>query len=86
MFSSEFCEIFKNNFFYRTSLVAASAIQAKTEKDKDMQESLTLYLLEVFPGCFTIKIFSNILWPTAVLFEMYTSATNAFRFILLDSL
>ena len=24
MFSCEFCEIFKNNFFYRTPLVAAS--------------------------------------------------------------
>ena len=27
VFSSEFCEIFKNTYFYRTPLVAASEIQ-----------------------------------------------------------
>ena len=27
MFSCEYCEIFKNSFFYRTSLVAASGVE-----------------------------------------------------------
>ena len=32
VFSCEFCEIFKNNFFYRAPLVAASDYNKKTSK------------------------------------------------------
>ena len=31
MFFCEFCEIFKNTFFYRTPLVAASLLKQNTE-------------------------------------------------------
>ena len=32
VFSSEFCEIFKNNFFYKTSLVAASGTRNLSDR------------------------------------------------------
>ena len=38
VFSCEFCEIFKNNFFYRTSLVAASVLRNFAKLTSDLTQ------------------------------------------------
>ena len=42
MISSEFCEIFKNNFFYRTPAVAASKFYTYFEKHLRMDASVNI--------------------------------------------
>ena len=57
MFSSEFCEIFKNTFFHRTPLVAASEIKSKTVKNGNSRKNKESFFVSLV---LSERIFFNI--------------------------
>ena len=64
MFSREFCEISKNNFFYRTPLVAASLINLAENITQNslvvLSHSFCVGLIYVFKDFFQSRLITEI--------------------------